>query len=77
MNIRVLEAAQAELDEAIAWYAEQAVDKWCIADVDLAVMLNRLAMNGDEVPNHLAEYALRQWQRPTVQLWVNQQRPPL
>ena len=25
MNIRVLEAAQAELDEAIAWYAEQAV----------------------------------------------------
>jgi glutathione S-transferase len=52
-------------------------DEWCIADVDLAVMLNRLAMNGDEVPNDLAEYALRQWQRPSVQLWVNQQRPPL
>lgn len=24
MNIRLLEPAQAELDEAIAWYAEQA-----------------------------------------------------
>jgi glutathione S-transferase len=52
-------------------------DEWCIADVDLAVMVNRLAMNGDEVPNDLAQYALRQWQRPSVQLWVNQQRPPL
>ena len=26
MNIRLLEPAQAELDEAIAWYAEQAPD---------------------------------------------------
>jgi len=52
-------------------------DEWCIADVDLAVMLNRLVMNGDEVPPHLAEYAQRQWQRPTVQQWVKLQRPPL
>lgn len=52
-------------------------DEWCIADVDLAVMLNRLVINGDEVPQHLAEYALRQWQRPTVQQWVKLQRPPL
>jgi glutathione S-transferase len=52
-------------------------DEWCIADVDLAVMLNRLVINGDEVPQHLAEYALRQWQRPTVQQWVKLQRPGL
>jgi glutathione S-transferase len=51
--------------------------EWCIADVDLAVMLNRLVLNGDAVPEHLAAYAARQWQRPSVQLWVNQQRPPL
>ena len=52
-------------------------DEWCIADVDLAVMLNRLVINGDEVPQHLAEYAARQWQRPTVQQWVKLQRPGL
>ena len=51
--------------------------EWCIADVDLAVMLNRLVLNGDSVPESLTAYASRQWQRPSVQLWVNQERPPL
>jgi len=53
--------------------------EWCIADVDLAVMLNRLVLNGDSVPANLAAYASRQWRRPSVQLqlWVNQERPPL
>ena len=32
----------------------------CIADVDLALMLNRLVLNGDEVPTRLATYAQRQ-----------------
>jgi len=49
-------------------------DEWCIADVDLAIMLNRLVLNGDSVPEHLVHYAKRQWQRPSVQLWVNQRR---
>jgi glutathione S-transferase len=47
---------------------------WCIADTDLALTLNRLVMNGDEVPEKLAAYARHQWQRPSVQLWVNQVR---
>ncbi|HSM83394.1 MAG TPA: glutathione transferase [Nodosilinea sp.] len=47
---------------------------WCIADTDLAVMLNRLVLNGDPVPQRLADYARHQWQRPSVQLWVNRQR---
>lgn len=51
--------------------------EWCIADVDLALMLNRLVLNGDSVPESLAAYAARQWQRPSVQLWVNQDRPAL
>ena len=51
--------------------------EWCIADVDLAIMLNRLVLNGDSVPESLAAYASRQWQRPSVQLWVNRERPPL
>jgi glutathione S-transferase len=50
---------------------------WCIADVDLALMLHRLIMNGDAVPKHLVSYARHQWNRPSVQRWVNQQRPDL
>jgi len=50
---------------------------WSIADVDLALMLNRLALNGDAVPEKLAEYARRQWQRPSVQEWVSLKRPKL
>jgi glutathione S-transferase len=48
--------------------------KWCIADTDLALMLNRLVLNGDEVPKKLAHYAKRQWERPSIQRWVNQER---
>lgn len=43
---------------------------WSIADTDLAVMLNRLAMHGDPMPEKLQAYAKRQWQRPSVQQWV-------
>lgn len=48
--------------------------EWCIADTDLALMLNRLVLNGDPVPERLADYARHQWQRPSVQSWVNHQR---
>lgn len=50
---------------------------WCIADVDLALMLQRLLAHGDPVPERLAAYARRQWSRPSVQEWVRQARPPL
>lgn len=50
---------------------------WSIADVDLALMLNRLVLNGDPVPSRLADYARLQWQNPSVQEWVNQRRPEL
>lgn len=51
--------------------------EWCIADTDLALMLNRLVLNGDPVPHKLKEYATRQWQRASVQRWVQLERPPL
>lgn len=51
--------------------------QWSIADVDLALMLNRLILNGDDVPPALVEYAQRQWQRPAVQEWVKLQRPAM
>ena len=50
---------------------------WSIADVDLALMLNRPLLNGDPVPARLADYARRQWELPAVQAWVALQRPPL
>lgn len=56
--------------------SENLFGRWCIADVDLALMLNRLVLNSDPVPERLAAYARYQWQRPSVQLWVNQKRPP-
>lgn len=44
--------------------------EWSIADTDLALMLNRLVLNGDEVPEALADYATFQWQRASVQRFV-------
>lgn len=49
---------------------EHLFGEWSIADTDVALMLNRLVLNGDAVPARLAAYAARQWQRPSVQRWV-------
>ena len=48
---------------------------WSIADVDLAMMLNRLIFNGDEVPQKLKDYAAGQWQRPSIQQWLARHQP--
>jgi glutathione S-transferase len=50
---------------------------WCIADVDLAMMLNRLIVHGDPVPDNLVAYATQHWQRQSVQQWANKPRPTL
>lgn len=50
---------------------------WCIADTDLALMLNRLACNGDPLPMALECYARRQWERRSVQKWLSLQRLPV
>ena len=76
-------AAQAAADKlttaALAWLdgpREHLCGDWSIADVDLAMMLQRLVAHGDPVPAQLAEYAHRQWRRPSVQRWIAQTRPP-
>ena len=51
--------------------------EWSIADVDLALMLNRLLIHGDPMPERIAAYARSQWSRASVQHWVNQARPSL
>jgi glutathione S-transferase len=50
---------------------------WCMADVDLAMMLNRLIVHGDPVPDNLVAYATQHWQRPSVQQWASKPRPTL
>ncbi|BAY08250.1 glutathione transferase [Calothrix sp. NIES-2098] len=61
----------------LASNTENLFGQWSIADVDLALILHRLILNGDPVPDKLVAYAKHQWERPSVQLWVNQQRPAL
>lgn len=51
--------------------------QWSIADLDLALMLNRLVLSDDPVPSMLTAYARGQWQRPSVKLWLNQKRPQM
>jgi glutathione S-transferase len=58
-------------------HAENLFAQWSIADVDLAMMLQRLIAHGDPVPQRLVDYANHQWRRPSVQQWINHSRPPL
>lgn len=68
-------AAQAAADKLVH-LAERVIDgpylfgRWCIADTDLAVMLSRLVMNGDPVPQKLKDYVAHQWQRDSLQDWL-------
>jgi len=70
---KLIDGAQALLTGGRSSLFEQ----WSIADVDLALMLNRLILNGDPVPDGLVDYARRQWQHPAVQEWVALSRPAL
>jgi glutathione S-transferase len=44
--------------------------EFCIADVDLSTMLQRLVANHDPVPHVLSDYAHRVWDRPSVRKWL-------
>lgn len=44
-------------------------DAWCIADVDLAIALQRLVINGDPVPEVVAKYVKANWERPAMVKW--------
>ena len=48
---------------------------WCIADTELAMMLQRLVKTGAPVPAKLRDYAEAQWRRASVQAHVTQPRP--
>jgi glutathione S-transferase len=48
---------------------------WSLVDSELAFMLHRLLLNGYALPKRIADYAAREWSRPSVQRFVRQQRP--
>ena len=54
--------------------ADNLFGEWCIADTDLALMLNRLAMHEDVMPERLVRYAQNQWNRPSVKAWLALER---
>jgi glutathione S-transferase len=49
---------------------------WCIADTDLAMMVQRLAKTGFDLPRRIRSYAAAQWERPAVQEYCAHARPP-
>lgn len=49
---------------------------WCLADSDLAFMLQRLNLNGHPLPAGLRAFIDAQWARPSVQKWVGLPRSP-
>ncbi len=80
LSARAQEAAATLCAASLALLGDQAENlfgDWSIADVDLAMMLQRLIALGDPVPQRLVDYANHQWRRPSVQAWVRHERPPL
>ena len=69
--VRLFRAVEALLPEG----AENLFGAWCIADTDLALMLNRLALHEDVMPDRLAHYAKHQWGRASVKAWLARERP--
>ena len=65
----------AAVDALLPSGAANLFGEWCIADTDLALMLNRLAMHEDVMPDRLREYAQQQWARPSVKAWLALDRP--
>jgi glutathione S-transferase len=68
--VRLFRAVEAMLPAG----AQNLFGEWCIADTDLALMLNRLALHEDVMPDRLAKYAAHQWSRPSVKGWLARER---
>jgi glutathione S-transferase len=80
LSERAREAAATLFSAALAMLdgrTDSLFGAWSIADVDLAMMLQRLIVLGDLVPQQLIDYAAQQWRRPSVQQWIHKKRPPL
>lgn len=56
--------------------ASSLFEDWCLADADVALMLQRLNLNGDPLPPALKAYAEAQWARPSLSKWNSHARIP-
>jgi glutathione S-transferase len=72
---RAVERLLGACDRLIADGRTTLFASWCIADADLAMMLQRLNLNGDPLPPKVKAYAEANWQRPSVRKWTERQRP--
>jgi glutathione S-transferase len=61
--------------ERVLGASDHLFGEWCIADADLAFMLHRLLLNGDDVPARIRSYAAAQWKRPSVAEFASKPRP--
>jgi glutathione S-transferase len=80
LSAQAVEASQKLFAAALQWLdgrTDNLFGPWSIADVDLAMMLQRLVAHGDPVPQRLVDYANHQWRRLSLQQWINHTRPPL
>jgi glutathione S-transferase len=80
LSARAREAADTLFSAALALLGgrtDNLFGAWSIADIDLAMMLQRLIVLGDPVPQRLIDYATHQWRRPSVEQWIHKKRPPL
>jgi glutathione S-transferase len=48
---------------------------WSIVDTELALMLHRLICSRDDVPARIRDYAVEQWDRPSVREFRDHPRP--
>jgi glutathione S-transferase len=51
--------------------AQHLFGAWSIADADLSLALMRLAANGDPLPARISDYALAQWNRPSIRKYLS------
>lgn len=63
------------VDQALPQGATSLFSSFCIADADLALMLHRLIVPGDPVPERIRAYAEAVWSRPSVRKFVDIKRP--
>ena len=64
-----------DVTERLLGGRRQLFDAWCIADAELAFMLQRLIAANEIVPDSVRAYAQAQWSRPSVQAFVTHARP--
>lgn len=77
------EAAQAEVNKLLhatsTWLENDSLSlfsTWSIADSDLAFMWQRLLLNGYEAPSFVHRFVENQWNRPSIQEFITNKRPP-